>query len=232
MAGAGACLLLFLSSSLVDAVNASPAAKPRPTSKSILAAMKRAMAAEDSVRCVVTAYDASTKVTTTITEDAGRKRGLESLMVGEAKILFRLTPTAAFVSGNTAGLKLLGLTSAQLKIVGKKWIFTKPSTSQYSGVDEAVTIKPLLQTVQSLLPKNSKVVMTTGRVNGQAARILKWSTISSKKVAHLVLDVTANGPSLPIRLIKDQGKSTASLTFSNWGEPIHVLVPTSTVTLT
>jgi hypothetical protein len=228
LALAFAAAWFVLSGSAVDAAHTS-ATKAAPSPKAIFAATKKAMATEKSVHCVIVEYDSSTKVTSTVTLDTGTNRGLESLVVGTAKVNLRLTSSAAFLSGNSAGLKLVfGLSTAQIKEVGKKWIFAAKGTSQYTDVKDAVTIKPLLA---SLLPTKSKVTLAAGQVDGRAAHVLKWSTTSSKKTTHYTLDIAASGPSLPIQLMAIEGKSFGTGTFSRWGESVAVPVPTATVTL-
>jgi hypothetical protein len=215
---------------LVGVASASSVPRKHPTATAVVAATKKAMDAQKSVHCVISAYDASTKQTTTVTEDASKTRGLETLAVGTAEVKLRLTPTAAYLWGNSKGLStVFGMSATQIAEVGTKWVFSKPGTSQYADVKSAVSIAPLLG---SLLPTKTKVKIASGHLNGESVHVLSWTTTDSQsKVVHISLDIAAKGPSLPIRLTALTGKSHEKALFSRWGEGIHVPVPTATVEL-
>jgi hypothetical protein len=215
---------------LVGVASASSVPRKDPTATAVVAATKKAMDAQKSVHCVISAYDASTKQTTTVTEDASKTRGLETLAVGTAEVKLRLTPTAAYLWGNSKGLSsVFGMSATQIAEVGTKWVFSKPGTSQYADVKSAVSIAPLLG---SLLPTKTKVKIASGHLNGESVHVLSWTTTDSQsKIVHISLDIAAKGPSLPIRLTALTGKSHEKALFSRWGEGIHVPVPTATVEL-
>ncbi|MGP8066547.1 MAG: hypothetical protein ACLP81_09325 [Acidimicrobiales bacterium] len=224
---AATCLLL--GAPLVGVAPASAAPGKHSTSTAVMAATKKAMDAQKSVHCVISAYDGSTKQTTTVTEDAGETRGLETLVVGTAEVKLRLTPTAAYLWGNSKGLSsVFGMSASQIAEVGAKWVFAKTGTSQYAEVKSAVSIASLLA---SLLPAKTKVKIAAGHLNGKSVDVLSWTTTSQSKVVHIVLDVAAKGPSLPVQLTAVTGKSHEKAQFNRWGESIHVPVPTATVEL-
>ena len=97
------------------------AASAAVTTSSILKAAKAAMAKQTGVHLVDASKSGSTSVLAIV--DFGTKSGEETLSEGKARLTLKLTPTYAYVSGNSSGLTtIFGLTAKEAKKVGGDWI--------------------------------------------------------------------------------------------------------------
>lgn len=205
----------------------SPHSSP-PSAKTLISKTLSTMSGQSSVRLTIKSNDKSTKQSETVTEDAGKSNGLESIVFGTASASVRLTSQAAYISGNTAGLeKIVGLSSKGAKSVGQKWIVVKKGSSQFSGIVDGGTIGPL---AKALLPTSSKsVTVKNTTFDGRGAFTLDWTQSSSGSKITLDLIVASKGASLPIQLTASQGSFVSVTSFGKWGEHITVAVPKSTI---
>src|SRR5271155_2112006 len=71
------------------------------SSASVLTAARTAIAAQTGVHVVFTAHSGSTGLTEKITADVGTTAGTETIFEGSADVAIRVTPTFAYVSGNS-----------------------------------------------------------------------------------------------------------------------------------
>ena len=88
-----------------------------------------------------------------------------------------VTPAYGYVSGNSGGLtKIVGLTSAEVKKVGSKWITLKAGSSQYTSL--ATDIK--VSSIESVLPPAKGTTLATETIPGPGrVYVLKWATAAS-----------------------------------------------------
>ena len=100
------------------------AASATTTASSVLKAAKEAMAKQTGVHLVDSSKSGSSSILAI--GDFGTKSAEETLSEGKARLTLKLTPTYAYIGGNSSGLTtIFGLTAAQAKKVGKDWISVK-----------------------------------------------------------------------------------------------------------
>lgn len=200
-----------------------------PTAKQLITETKKTMSNESSVRVTITSSDKSTKQSETVTEDAGKTNGLESIVFGTATTSVRFTSKAAYVSGNAAGLeKIVGLSTKGAKAVGSKWIVVNKGSTQFTNIVAGGTIGPL---TTNLFPSSStkSVKVTSDKLNGHNVFAMKWTATENSAKVDLALDIATSGTKLPLELTATQGSLTSVTQFGRWNEHINVSVPTSTI---
>ena len=100
------------------------------------------MAKQTGVHLVDSSKSGSTSVLAIV--DFGTKSGEETLSDGKARLTLKLTPTYAYVSGNSSGLTtIFGLTAKEAKKVGGDWISVKAGTTEYSEFKSGLTVSAL-----------------------------------------------------------------------------------------
>ncbi len=199
-----------------------------PSPKQLIAETKKTMSGQSSVRVTINSTDKSTKQSETVTEDAGKSNGLESIVFGTATASVRFTSKAAYVSGNATGLeKIVGLSTKGAKAVGSKWIVVKQGSTQFKNIIAGGTIGPL---TTDLLPTSTKSVkVTSDTLNGHNVFAMKWTATENSATVDLALDIASSGTKLPLELTATQGSLKSVTQFGRWGEHINVIVPTSTI---
>ena len=201
------------------------AAASTVTLSSVLAAAKAAIEQQPGVQVVFVATAGSSSDTEKIVAHVGTTSGAETVSVGKADLAVRVTPTEAYISGNSSGLTtIFGLSSAEAKKAGSDWVSWKAGTSQYSNLKSDVTIS----SVTSLLPKAKGTKLSTKVAGGARLYVLKWtiaSTSSSPKLT-IMLTISATGPTLPVQAVSTAaGSSKATTTLSHWGAQTPVSAP-------
>ena len=128
------------------------------TTSSVIRTAKLAIARQASAHVVFVAHAGSPSKTETIVADVGRASGTETVTEGTAALAIRLSPSYAYVSGNSSGLTtIFGMSSADAKKVGKDWESWKAGTSQYANFKSDLT----MSSVSALLPKAKGTRLTT-----------------------------------------------------------------------
>jgi hypothetical protein len=193
-----------------------------PTTASVLTAAKSAIGKQTSVHLEVTSSASSSSVQEKLKADLGKTSGAETISEGAETVLIRVTPTYAYLSGNSTGLtKILGLTAAEAKKVGTDSVAVKAGTSQYKNLAASITVS----SVVSILPPAKGTNLSTPAPVAKKLYTLKWNTAATSSVPALAntLTLSAVGDTLPVletTMASGGGKETVSL--SKWGE--HVLV--------
>ena len=91
----------------------------------MLTSAKSAIGKQTSVHLVVTSRSSSSSVEERLEADLAKTSGKETISVGSEAAMIKLTPTYAYLSGNSSGLtKIVGLTSAQVKKLGRASVST------------------------------------------------------------------------------------------------------------
>jgi len=197
------------------------------SSGSVLAATRTAIAAQIGVHVVFTAHSGSTGLTETIIADVGTKEGTETIIESSADVAIRVTPTFAYVSGNSSGLtRLFGMSSADAKELGRRWEAWKIGTSQYGTLESDLT----MQSVSALLPRTKGTRVSTDRRHGTTLYVLTWTTPATTSIPKLSnsLAVAAQGPTLPIsKSATASGGTKITTALSKWGEDVVVQAPPS-----
>ena len=201
------------------------------TPSSVIRAATSAIAGQPSAHVVFVAHAGSPSRTETIVADVGRKSGTETVTEGKAALAIRLSPTHAYVSGNSSGLTtIFGLSSADAKKVGKDWESWKAGTSRYAAFKLDLT----MLSVSALLPKAKGTRLTTVASQGATFDVLKWTIAATSSIPGVMNTLTVSRGSimLPVKevaLISNGAKATTTL--SGWGEPVVVDVPPATATI-
>jgi hypothetical protein len=210
-------------------VVASAQASASTSTSSIVTAAKAAIASEHSVHLTVSIVQGST---TTVEEaDLGTSSGIESIISGSAKATVEIAPAFGYMTGDSSGLtSLIGLTTAQAKKLGSKWMSLKAGTTPYSDLKSAATIPALA----ALLPAARGTTSSTETVGGTKLYVLKWTaaaTSTSPKLSD-VLSISMGKTPLPVKETETDSGASETTEFSRWGESVVVHAPAATVPYT
>jgi hypothetical protein len=201
------------------------------TTASVLKTAKAAMTKQPGVHLVITAKSSSSSSTERILADFGAESGVENISEGKADSAVKVTPTYAYISGNSSGLTtIFGLSSANAKKIGKDWVSWKAGTSQYADLKSGITIS----SVTAVVPKADGAKLSTHVTKGAKLYVLKWTTAatsSSPKISN-TLTISAWGATLPVEeTATASGGAKETTVFSKWGEHVFVSAPPITSTI-
>jgi hypothetical protein len=201
---------------------------------SVFTAADDSILGQKSVHIAITGRKpGSTAAAEKIAADIGTATGTESITSGTAAAQIRVTPKAAYFTGNAAGLtSLLGLPSAVAARAGSRWVVMPAGTAEYQDLAAEDTIASL---PASILPANESAAgLQTASVDGRKVYVLRWTTPatgSSPAISErLILDATAQA--LPVSETTTAGGFSQTVTLSQWGETFAVPAPSSTVPYT
>jgi hypothetical protein len=201
-----------------------------PRTSSVLTSAKSAIRKQTSVHLVVTSSSSPTSVQERLEADLEKTSGVETISQGSEKAEIKVTPTYAYLSGNSSGLaKIFGLSSADVNKVGTHWVSVKAGTSQYKDLAGSITIS----SVVSVLPPAKGTELSTPTPQAKKLYTLKWDTAatSSEPAWTTTLTLSAIGATLPVQeTSKTSGGGSENVAFSKWGE--HVLVSAPPIGLT
>jgi hypothetical protein len=201
------------------------------TAKSLLQTATKAIDQQASAHVVFVAHSGTSSTTERIVADVGVLSGSETVSEGKADLAIRLTPTYAYVSGNSSGLTtLFGLPAAQEKKLGSKWVSWKSGTKEYSTLKADLTMSSVL----SLLPKAKGTKLSTDETAGAEAYLLKWRTPATKSLPKLsnTLTISATGSALPIEETETSATGVKVKTqLSGWDESFTVGAPPAASTV-
>jgi hypothetical protein len=209
-------------------VLASTQASASTSTTSILAAAKASLASQHGVHLAVSIVQGSN---TTVEEvDLGTSTGIESIISGTAKATVEVAPTSGYMEGDSSGLtSLIGLTSAQAKKLGSKWMSLKAGTAPYSDLKTAATIPA----IEALLPAAKGTTSSTETVGSTKLYVLKWTsaaTSSSPKLTD-VLSISMGKAPLPVKETETDAGASETTEFSRWGESVVVHAPAAAATV-
>ena len=217
--------VLFVSlgaTALVMSTALGVAASAAATTSSVLKAVKAAMAKQTGVHLVDSSKSGSSSALAIV--DFGTKSGDETLSEGKARLTLKLSPTYAYLSGNTSGLTtIFGLTAAQAKKVGKDWISVKAGTSEYAPLKSGLTSSSLAV----LFPATKGTTLSTTVTDGVHLYVLKWTTAATSSAPKLsnTMTISAAGATLPVEEITTASSGSSTTKFSRWGEHVAVSAP-------
>lgn len=195
---------------------------------SVLTAAKSAIAKQTGVHLVVASSSSSNK--DTVIGDLGVNIGEETITTGSATATIKVTSAYSYLSGNSAGLtSIIGLSAAQAKKLGQKWMSVKAGTSQYSTLKSGSTIAA----VTAVLPPAKGTSVSTSSSNGTNLFILKWTTAATSSTPKLVntVSISAKGAALPVEETASSTSGSGTTKFSNWGEHVTVAAPPTSSTI-
>jgi hypothetical protein len=212
----------------VTAIVAVTASADVITTSSVLSSTRSAIATQSSVHVVFKAHSSATSTTEEIIADIGKSAGSETVSEGSADVAIRLTPTFAYVSGNSSGLtKIFAMSAAGAKKVGRDWESWKAGSAQYENLKSDLT----MSSVAKLLPSAKGTTLHSESTHGARIYVLKWSTGATASVPKLssTFTISAGHVTLPMTLTSTaSGGTSVTTTLSKWGEPILVQAPPAT----
>jgi len=215
----------LMTSALVGAATTVAAAAAAPTTTSLLAAAKAAISKQGAVHLEVDSKSTTATDNERVVADLGKKSGTESISTGKDAVTIVVTPAYGYVSGNPGGLsKIVGLTSAEVKKVGSKWIALKAGSSQYTSLATDIRVT----SIETVLPQVKGTTLATETIPGPGrVYVLKWATAASSSNPALSSTITfpVTGPALPIQEVTTAKGSKETVTLSKWGEFVNIAVP-------
>ena len=202
-----------------------------PTTSSVLTSAKSAIGKQTSVHLVVTSRSSSTSVEERLEADLEKTSGTETISAGSETAVIKVTPTSAYLSGNSSGLtKIFGLTSAQVKKIGTDWVSVKAGTSQYKDLAAEMTVS----SVSGVLPAANGTTLYAPTPPAKKLYTLKWDTAatSSEPALTNTLTLSAIGATLPVQETSTaSGGSNETVALSKWGEHVLVSAPPAASTI-
>ena len=173
------------------------------------------------------------KRTYTVSGDAAAKTGAQDITLrdgtqtGSMKVL--LVHNTVYFEGDKLGLtNYLGLSSSLAPAYAGKWISFAHDNQGFATIAASLTIKAAI----SQISLGGPLSMAAGQAGEGATLLLRGTSgalSTNNKRAPATLVVTTTSPPLPVTFTA-QGKdgtstSTGSVTFSDWGETVHVTAP-------
>jgi hypothetical protein len=202
-----------------------------PTTGSVLVAAKAAIAKRTGVHLVVTSRSSSSSVAEHVAADLGKATGTETISDGTGTVIIKVTPTYAYLSGNSTGLtKVVGLSAAEVSKLGSDWVSIKAGTSQYTGLAGSMAVS----SVASVLPAAKGTRLSFPAAQGKAVYTLKWETAATSSAPKFTttLILSAIGATLPVEEITTgAGGARETVALSNWDEHIRVTPPPASSTI-
>jgi hypothetical protein len=216
---------------MLSAMAGAAGAAQVPTTGSVLIAAKAAIAKRTGVHLVVTSKSSSTSVVERVAADLGKATGTETISDGTGTVMIKVTPTYAYLSGNSSGLtKVVGLSAAEVSKLGSDWVSLKAGTSQYTGVAGSMTVS----SVAGVLPAAKGTTLSAPAASGKGVYSLKWDTAATSSAPTFTntLTLSAGGATLPIEEITTAtGGARETVTLSHWGEHVQVTPPPAASTI-
>ncbi len=206
---------------VASAAFSTPAYAGSPSVSSVIKTVKAAMKKEPGAELVSTEHSTSSSAGAKESLEAGTTSGQETFSKGDADLAIKVTPTDAYVRGSSSGLTtILGMSAADAKKIGSKWVYWKHGTTQYADLEADVTVSSLT----SVLPKAKGTKLSTRATKGSTLYVLRWTTAATSSAPKLsnTLSVSTR-TDLPVRATSTaSGGTKVDTTFSDWGK--HVLV--------
>jgi hypothetical protein len=209
-------------------VLASTQASASVSTSSILSAAKAALAVQKSVHLSVAVRQGST--TTLEVADLGTTTGIESIISGSAKATVEVAPAFGYMEGDSSGLtSLIGLTAAEAKKLGNKWMSLKSGTTAYADLKTSATIPA----VRDLLPTAKGTSSSIETIGGTKLYVLKWTTAATSSTPALSneLSISMGKTALPVKETVKDSTATETTDFTKWGENVVVHAPAAAATI-
>jgi hypothetical protein len=172
--------------------------------------------------------------TESIEGDASATDGREVITAGTLTIQAEVVGTGAYVEGNAGGLEdQMGLSATTAATYAGKWISIASTDAPYAAITKAVR---LAGTLSDLKP-TGKLTLTAATTRASQTVVgvkggLPPGAVKGTK-GSAVLYVSTAHPTVPIVFDVEQvasGTKESDIgTFSNWGKPLHLAAPTTTV---
>ena len=223
----GGCGCMLATIAIAAGANGATPVQPSGTGSQIL---KSAIATAQKVGSVrVTVHFFSGKATGELVQDSARASAEQTVAIGNERVSIVLSANTVYFSGNTQGLvHYFGLTTAVATTLANQWVSASPSDSAFPSLAAGLTLSSALGEVS---PTGSIVKGKRHTVDGQPTMSL--SGTGPAGIARLTLFVAAHGNSLPVEAVGSGGTAQKAsgeiVTFSRWGEAVHVPVPSQSI---
>jgi hypothetical protein len=186
-------------------------------------------AATDAGSARITVQFFSGSTTGKVVQDSSLDSCKQTVAVGKGRASTLLTGGAAYLSGNSAGMtSYFGLPSTLIQTLAGRWISVQATDAAFESVTANLSLPAALAEVT---PSGKLVAGKRLRVRGQNVRSIAGTAPGGG--GRLTLFVAADARSLPVQAVESQGSGTSArgeiVTFSRWGEPVHVSAPTGAV---
>ncbi len=171
--------------------------------------------------------------------DAGMSSGRQVITIGSDTFTVLVNGAACYFQGDANQMEQqLGLPSAIATTHAGQWISLAPGDLPYESVYVAVTTRSALDSNIAFAPHRESGTSTRAgyRVLGitgpMVNQVVEGQVQRAKGTAYLY--ITTSRPHLPVQYTEDgtinKTKSTLVMTFSRWGEAVHVSAPKGAVT--
>jgi hypothetical protein len=210
---------------LANASSPAPATAS-PAAAALTAAVRQAILARHTVRVETAAYRRGEQLPIeTIAARLGTARAIETIREPDASMTVRVTPTAAYVAGDPAGLRtLLGLGRTAAQNAAGRWLRVARGSSQYQDLAGEDTLQAL---PASILPAGAAdATLDPQRSAAPGRRTLRWSsTTAAGAEVRAALTVESGSDPLPISETTSIGSDRQTVHFSGWDKPLIVAAP-------
>ncbi len=218
-AAAGAALAL---------VAAAPGAgATAPTPQAELQSVLSAGRAEPSVQVVSSSRQGPDAVQ--ITSVAGRTSGMQEITdrkggaTGHATIVLR--GSTVYLKGDVPTLtNYMGFKAADAATAAGRWVAIPSGNADFSTVAGGLTVKSVMQEL-SAPPSSTLRVLPAGTRHGVAVKAIAMKVDGGT----VTLYFRAQGAPLPVALTGTEGATSATVTFSRWGQPVHLVATSPSV---
>jgi hypothetical protein len=164
-----------------------------------------------------------------LVQDSTRASAEQTVAIGKERVSIVLSDDTVYFSGNTQGLvNYFGLAKAAAATLADRWVSASPSDSAYPSLAAGLTLSSALKEVS---PTGSLAKGKPRTVNGEPTTSLTGTGPTG--IARVTLFVAAHGKSLPVEAVGSGGSAQKAsgeiVTFSRWGEAVHVPVPSESI---
>lgn len=223
-------LIGILLVSLTATCDASAATSPPASSlQRALAATLTAAKSAGSARISVQFFTGSTSGR--VVQDSTLHTGKQTTVIKKEVVSVVLVGGAAYISGNTEGLtSYFGLPGSLASTLTGKWVSIQPTASSFQSISANVDLTTALANVT---PGGTLVTGKRSKIDGKQVRSIGGNAPGG--AGKLTLFVAANKGALPVEAVESGGSGKSAtgeiVTFTHWGERVHVAIPTTAVPL-
>lgn len=222
-------------------VSSPPSTVTSPAARQLLQAALQAAGRVDSFHYVASSsLSGKNGGSSRTVGDAGPNSGRQLITSGTQKFTVLVIGTACYLKGNASALVgNLDFSASDAATHAGQWISLARSDAPYATVYAAVTAPAAIADNVTIVPRNQLAPSTLdGRrvetVTGAIAPVKipgTGATPTPKGTA--TLEVRASTPHLPVRYTErgtvSRQQSTATVSFTKWGEPVHFTAPAGAI---
>jgi hypothetical protein len=131
-----------------------------------------------------------------------------------------------YVRANSEALKtFFGFPATLAARFAGRWISFKHGQPGYQAVTAGVTVPGVISEIRLRAPLSKLPAATTGGIPVVRIRGVAPAAERAPARATAVIDVAAAGRVLPVSMQTSFGNDRSVITFSDWGETVHVKAP-------